>query len=215
MFKKINKTKANNNDITNVLIKPGLTEWKCQFCSVNEFQGSSQTWPKLLFLLLTMLWVDSADNKLIFFSPRKWILTLHANCLLMRQSTWSVKSYFLGKIRKNISKCCLLIFLFTQHAKYNMIMVLIGSCLEKIIFFKQTKYTVFDLITAHTPISEQSRNSVVFRLQPVYFFLYFFTKAYVVGTHLNCIDKWMQFKWVPTTYAFVKKVRKNRIVIIK
>ena len=75
--------------------------------------------------------------------------------------------------------------------------------------------TVFDLITAHTPISAQSRNSVVFRLQPVYFFLYFFTKAYVVGTHFNCIDKSMQFKWVPTTYAFVKKVRKNCIVIIK
>ena len=36
-------------------------------------------------------------------------------------------------------------------------------------------------------------------------FLIFFTKAYVVGTHLNCIDKSMQFKWVPTTYAFVKK----------
>ena len=31
-------------------------------------------------------------------------------------------------------------------------------------------YTIFDLITTHTPISAQSRNSVVFRLQPVYFF---------------------------------------------
>ena len=29
------------------------------------------------------------------------------------------------------------------------------------------------------------------------FFLTFFTKAYVVGTHLNCIDLSMQFKWVP------------------
>ena len=27
--------------------------------------------------------------------------------------------------------------------------------------------------------------------------------VYVVGTHLNCIDKLMQFKWVPTTYAFM------------
>ena len=80
---------------------------------------------------------------------------------------------------------------------------------------RKKKNTIFDLITAHTPISAQSRNSVFFRLQPVYFFLYFFTKAYVVGTHLNCIDKSMQFKWVPTTYAFVKKVRKKRIVIIK
>ena len=87
--------------------------------------------------------------------------------------------------------------------------------IENNVVFKHNQHTVFDLITAHTPISAQSRNSVVFRLQPVYFFLYFFTKAYVVGTHLNCIDKSMQFKWVPTTYAFVKKVRKIRIVIIK
>ena len=40
-------------------------------------------------------------------------------------------------------------------------------------------------------------------------FVYFFIKAYVVGTHLNCIDMSMQFKWVPTTYAFIKKLRKE------
>ena len=38
-----------------------------------------------------------------------------------------------------------------------------------------------------------------------YFFLIFFIKAYVVGTHLNCLDLSRQFKWVPTTYAFRKK----------
>ena len=36
------------------------------------------------------------------------------------------------------------------------------------------------------------------------FFFNFLYKAYVVGTHLNCIDKSMQFKWVPTTYAHMK-----------
>ena len=36
-------------------------------------------------------------------------------------------------------------------------------------------------------------------------FLIFFIKTYVVGTHLNCIDKSMQFKWVPTKYAFLEK----------
>ena len=41
------------------------------------------------------------------------------------------------------------------------------------------------------------------------FFLIFFIKAYVVGTHLNCIDKSMQFKWEPTTYVFIKKVNKK------
>ena len=43
-------------------------------------------------------------------------------------------------------------------------------------------------------------------------FLYFFIKAYVVGAHLNCIDLSMQFKWVPTTYAFIKKIRKKIVL---
>ena len=30
-----------------------------------------------------------------------------------------------------------------------------------------------------------------------------------MDTHLNCIDKYMQFKWVPITYAFIKKVDKK------
>ena len=34
-----------------------------------------------------------------------------------------------------------------------------------------SQYTVVDLITAHAPISAQSSNLVVFRLQPVYFYL--------------------------------------------
>ena len=36
-----------------------------------------------------------------------------------------------------------------------------------------------------------------------FFFVILFIKAYVVGTHLNCINKSMQF-WVPTTFAFKK-----------
>ena len=41
-------------------------------------------------------------------------------------------------------------------------------------------------------------------------FVLFFIKAYVVGTHLNCIDLSVQFKWVPTTYAFIKKIREKK-----
>ena len=37
------------------------------------------------------------------------------------------------------------------------------------------------------------------------FFYIFFIKAYVVGTHLNCIDNSMHFKLVSTTYALIKK----------
>ena len=39
----------------------------------------------------------------------------------------------------------------------------------------------------------------------ILFLLIFFIKAYVMGIPLNCIDKSIQFKWVPTTYAFIKK----------
>ena len=42
-------------------------------------------------------------------------------------------------------------------------------------------------------------------------FVYFFIKAYVVCTHLNCTDLSMQFSWVPTTYAFIKKNGKINI----
>ena len=47
----------------------------------------------------------------------------------------------------------------------------------------------------------------VYAMFSVFFFPIFFTKAFVVGTHLNCSLS-MQFKWVPTTYAFIKSRQK-------
>ena len=41
-------------------------------------------------------------------------------------------------------------------------------------------------------------------------FIYFFMKkTYVVGTHLNCLDKSRQFKQVSTTYDSIKKTENN------
>ena len=48
----------------------------------------------------------------------------------------------------------------------------------------------------------------------IFCFMIFFIKAHVVGTHLNCIDKSMQFKWVPTTNAFIKKYTKSTLAVI-
>ena len=48
-----------------------------------------------------------------------------------------------------------------------------------------------------------------------FFFLIFFIIAYVVGSHLNGIDKLMQFKYVPTTYAFIKNDKKYTGCILK
>ena len=58
-------------------------------------------------------------------------------------------------------------------------------------------------IKKKTKISEDSSNDAYAMF--LCFSLIFFIKAYAVGTHLNCIDKSMQFKWVPTIYAFIKK----------
>ena len=41
-----------------------------------------------------------------------------------------------------------------------------------------------------------------------FFLLIFFIKAYFMGSHLNCTDKSMQFKWVPITYAFIRSRQK-------
>ena len=50
-------------------------------------------------------------------------------------------------------------------------------------------HSVFDLISAHTPISTVKQFQFTARV----LFVYFFTKTYVVGTYLNCIDLSMQF----------------------
>ena len=42
---------------------------------------------------------------------------------------------------------------------------------DKLPFYLTIRITVFDLITTHAPISAKSSNFVVFRLQPVYFYL--------------------------------------------
>ena len=43
-----------------------------------------------------------------------------------------------------------------------------------------------------------------------YTFIHLFIKAYVVGTHL----KLRQFRWVPTTYAFIKKKNQKKNIAI-
>ena len=46
------------------------------------------------------------------------------------------------------------------------------------------------------------------------FFFWFSLKKSVVGIHLNCIDKSMQFMLVPTTYALIKKQTKSTLPVI-
>ena len=63
-----------------------------------------------------------------------------------------------------------------------------------------TKGTLFK-----TMRKDLSNNAYAMFLYFFFFFFNFLYKAYVVGTHLNCIGKSMQFKWVPITYAHMKK----------
>ena len=54
-------------------------------------------------------------------------------------------------------------------------------------------------------VNKRSAKDLFDVVNVILFFLIFFIKAYVVGIYLNCIHKLKQFKWVPTTNAFIKK----------
>ena len=75
----------------------------------------------------------------------------------------------------------------------------------------QRQITIFDLITAHTPISTQSSNSII-QITASVLFVYFFIKAYVVGTHLNCIgfSRTRVKAWFISRYFYKKKNKKKQ-----
>ena len=59
---------------------------------------------------------------LLLIFPRKQDLTHHANCLLRRQFAWSVRSYFLGRLRKTI------ISLSSAEPAHSVVSVNLNSC---------------------------------------------------------------------------------------
>ena len=98
-----------------------------------------------------------------------------------------------------------------DYAKWKILATIFYNC--SCIYSLFSRYIIFDLITAHTPISALSSNSIVFRLPPVYGLSTSLQRhmlwvpvwiasacqvdaiqmsthnvSYVVGTYLNCID---------------------------
>ena len=63
--------------------------------------------------------------------------------------------------------------------------------------------TVFDLCPNYRTCSYKRtvKQFGILQITANVIFVYFFIKAYVVGTHLNCINLLIEFKWVPITYA--------------
>ena len=116
--KMLSVSKANRVNRTKGLVLIENNNKKCLFFCV--FQ------PDTAILTFTMLWANSADDKLtmclfyfFFYFFRKQDLALHASCLLRRQFAWSVKSYFpekkkIKKENKNILKCRQLKFLLSM-----------------------------------------------------------------------------------------------------
>ena len=76
--------------------------WHNMFCSI--FNNQSLFTKSRRALLLRIELLERKKNKEIFFliCPRKYDLTFHANCIPWRPCVWNVKSYFTGKIRKNL-----------------------------------------------------------------------------------------------------------------
>ena len=124
-----------------------------------------------IFCLSQKIGIDISSK----LSPYSFICTWHIHGMVLRKNVTGKKSHRKKSQEKQVT--------WHIHEPGSICFFIAGS-----------RTTVLDLITAHTPISAQSSNLVVFRLQPVYFLSTFFIKAYVVGTHLNCIDLSMQLK---------------------
>ena len=103
--------------------------------------------------------------------------------------------------------------MFSWRSKKNMMCLFISTELCSNVDQLETYHIQSNYRTY--PYKRTVKNFRSLQITASVIFLYFFLKAYVVGTHLNCIDLSMQFKWVPTTYAFIKKIRNNHIIIIK
>ena len=91
----------------------------------------------------------------VFCEKYHWILIIWLLNSL-HSVIWKVKCTWEG-----IHNWLLFNFSFTRRNSWNK--------LNEVIYMQNT--TVFALITKHTPISTQSYNFLVFRLQPVYFYL--------------------------------------------
>ena len=85
-----------------------------------------------------------------------------------------------------------------------------ASWLKSSLFAQACLSTIFDPNYHTYSYKRTVKQFLSLQITASVIFVYFFIKAYVVGTHLNCINLPMQFKWVPTTYAFKKKIRKKK-----
>ena len=95
--------------------------------------------------------------------------------------------------------CCLILQKYCIRPNYRTGRLGISEILVKLV----VKYVSTCTYQGYT--LKQDQKGLIWWCSCDFCFNIFLIKAYVVGTHLNCIDKSMQFKWVPTTYAFIKK----------
>ena len=83
----------------------------------------------------------------------------------------------------------------TQQTVFDLITT-VRLCISKLLGKLVVKYVItYKKYTLKT----RSANCYLMVFMQCFFRPIFFIKAYVLGTHLNCIDKSMQYKWVPTT----------------
>ena len=143
------------------------------------------------------------DIFLIF--PRKQDLTFHANCLLRKQFAWNVKSFFLGKIKKNISKCRLLKILpRVLSIKAPLMLSMLGKHESrwhfKIFFLVLTPKTGSDISYNLSLKRQFTWRRCHFEI----FFLFFFQEN-TIWHSIQIVSKERQFVWNVKFY-FLRKI---------
>ena len=111
-----------------------------------------------------------------------------------------------GKNKKNISVSRLLKILPWALEAFQLpyiyrILILYDQSLNLIHYRSQSSFRTYRIWSNYRTVKQFHSLHVLF--------VYLFIKAYVVSTHLNCINLLMQFKWVPTT-CFPKENQKKK-----
>ena len=162
----------------------------------------------------------------LFFIQQFWDASLIKQYYIQNLCYKELPVYVLQLLRRTPHTCILLFYQAMLLFFYFSIIVSIYSIwlnnrtvrlgFSKILRKLEVKYvpTHTNWYTLKTKISEGLIKWCLWDVFVFFFLLIFFIKAYVLGTHLNCIDKSMQFKWVPTTYTFIKKKTKSTLAVI-
>ena len=133
------------------------------------FQTKSKTYLSYFSITVPATWCfHGRIREKIYLDP---VILAYGLCIVITLDKGFLLFFFLFFFffqKKKKKKKALIFFLFLHENIFCGYSLEVLQCMLQVLN-EVPQRTIFNLITVHTPISARSNNSVVFRLQPVYF----------------------------------------------